>query len=196
MEVKHCINTDACLVHEYVSGNEKALEILITLHQSRIFGFIYSKIRNRDVANDIFQDTTIKAINVLKSTSYNEEDKFLPWVMRIANNLIMDHFRKIKRIPLCKETEDFSVFSVLPDNSSTIENQLIASQIEIDLRRIIQELPEDQKEIVMMRMYQDLSYKEISEITGISINTALGRMRYALLNLRKVIDKHQIILTN
>ncbi|VXB69359.1 ECF RNA polymerase sigma-E factor [Flavobacterium sp. 9R] len=188
--------TDAYLVQEYVSGNEKALELLIKRHESKIFGFIYSKIPDRDVANDIFQDTFIKVIRTLKSTSYNEEGKFLPWVMRIAHNLIIDHFRKNKKMPLYRETEDFSIFSVMSDDSLTIENQLIASQVEIDLRRIINELPDDQKEVVMMRMYQDMSFKEISEVTGVSINTALGRMRYALLNLRKVIDKHQIILTN
>ena len=132
----------------------------------------------------------------LKSNSYNEEGKFLPWVMRIAHNLIIDHFRKNKKMPLYRETEDFSIFSVMSDDSLTIENQLVASQVEMDLRRIINELPDDQKEVVMMRMYQDMSFKEISELTGVSINTALGRMRYALLNLRKVIDKHQIILTN
>ena len=116
--------------------------------------------------------------------------------MRIAHNLIIDHFKKKKKMPLYRETEDFSIFSVMSDDSLTIENQLVASQVEMDLRRIINELPDDQKEVVMMRMYQDMSFKEISEVTGVSINTALGRMRYALLNLRKVIDKHQIILTN
>lgn len=188
--------TDAFLVQEYVSGNEKALELLIQRHESKIFGFIYSKIADREVANDIFQDTFIKVIRTLKSTSYSEEGKFLPWVMRIAHNLIIDHFRRNKKMPLFRETEDFSIFSVMSDDSLSIENQLIATQVEIDLRRIINELPDDQKEVVIMRMYQDMSFKEISEVTGVSINTALGRMRYALLNLRKVIDKHQIILTN
>jgi RNA polymerase sigma-70 factor (ECF subfamily) len=188
--------TDAELVQEYVSGNENALEVLIKRHESKIFGFIYSKILDRDLANDIFQDTFIKVIRTLKSTTYNEEGKFLPWVMRIAHNLIIDHFRKNKKMPLFRETEDFSIFSILSDDSLTIENQMIAHQVESDLRRLIHELPEDQKEVLMMRMYQDMSFKEISEITGVSINTALGRMRYAILNLRKVIDKHQIILTN
>ena len=187
---------DASLVKEYVAGNEDALAKLIKRHESKIYGFIYSKIPDRDITNDIFQDTFIKVIKTLKSNSYNEEGKFLPWVMRIAHNLIIDHFRKNKKMPLYRETEDFSIFSVMSDDSLTIENQLVASQVEMDLRRIINELPDDQKEVVMMRMYQDMSFKEISELTGVSINTALGRMRYALLNLRKVIDKHQIILTN
>ena len=187
---------DASLVKEYVAGNEDALAKLIKRHESKIYGFLYSKIPARDITNDIFQDSFIKVIKTLKSNSYNEEGKFLPWVMRIAHNLIIDHFKKKKKMPLYRETEDFSIFSVMSDDSLTIENQLVASQVEMDLRRIINELPDDQKEVVMMRMYQDMSFKEISEVTGVSINTALGRMRYALLNLRKVIDKHQIILTN
>jgi RNA polymerase sigma-70 factor (ECF subfamily) len=116
--------------------------------------------------------------------------------MRIAHNLIIDHFRRNKKMPMFRETEEFSIFSLMTDKSLTIENQLISDQVERDLRKIIEELPEDQKEVLVMRMYQDLSFKEISELTGVSINTALGRMRYAILNLRKIIDKHQIILTN
>jgi RNA polymerase sigma-70 factor (ECF subfamily) len=148
------------------------------------------------MADDIFQDTFIKVIKTLKSNSYNEEGKFLPWVMRISHNLIIDHYRRNKKMPMFRETEDFSIFSIMSDNVPNIESQLITSQVENDLRKLIEELPEDQKEVLVMRMYQDLSFKEISELTGVSINTALGRMRYAIMNLRKVIDKHQIILTN
>lgn len=187
---------DALLVQDYVAGNEEALATLIKRHESKIYGFIYSKVSDRDVANDIFQDTFIKVIKTLKSNSYNEEGKFLPWVMRIAHNLIIDYFRKNKKMPLYRETEEFSVFSIMTDDTLTIENQLIADQVEMDLQKLIEELPEDQKEVLVMRMYKDMSFKEISEITGVSINTSLGRMRYALMNLRKVIDKHQIILTN
>jgi RNA polymerase sigma-70 factor (ECF subfamily) len=187
---------DALLVKNYVAGDESALATLITRHESKIYGFIYSKIADRDISDDIFQDTFIKVIKTLKSNSYNEEGKFLPWVMRIAHNLIIDHFRKNKKMPMFRETEEFSIFSVMSDNSMTVENQMISDQVEMDLKRLIEELPEDQKEVLMMRIYQDLSFKEISELTGVSINTALGRMRYALMNLRKVIEKHQIILTN
>ena len=187
---------DAALVNSYISGNEAALETLIKRHQSRIFGFIYSKVGDRDLAEDIFQDTFIKVIRTLKSNAYNEEGKFLPWVMRIAHNLIVDHFRHNKKMPLYRETEEFSIFSVMTDDSLTIENKLISDQVTKDLRQIVEELPDDQKEVLMMRLYQDMSFKEISEATGVSINTALGRMRYAVINLRKVIDKHQIILTN
>ncbi|MEY4962784.1 MAG: hypothetical protein RLZZ323_103 [Bacteroidota bacterium] len=187
---------DATLVNDYIAGNEAALATLIKRHQSKIFGFIYSKIGDRDLADDIFQDTFIKVIRTLKSNAYNEEGKFLPWVMRIAHNLIVDHFRKNKKMPLYRETEEFSIFSIMTDDTLTIENKLISDQVAKDLRQLIEELPDDQKEVVMMRLYQDMSFKEISEATGVSINTALGRMRYALLNLRKVIEKHQIILTN
>ncbi|WP_348823103.1 RNA polymerase sigma factor [Flavobacterium aestuarii] len=188
--------TDALLVKEYIAGNESALAALIKRHESKVFGFIYSKIADKDVSNDIFQDTFIKVIKTLKLNSYNEEGKFLPWVMRIAHNLIIDHFRKSKKMPMYRETEEFSIFSVMSDDSLTIENQIIADQVEIDIRRLVEELPADQKEVLIMRMYQDMSFKEISETTGVSINTALGRMRYAIMNLRKIIDKHQIVLTN
>ncbi len=189
-------NSDALLVKNYIAGDENALTILIEKHQTRIYGFIYSKISDRDLSDDIFQDTFIKVIKTLKSNSYNEEGKFLPWVMRIAHNLVIDHFRKSRKMPMLRETEEFSIFSVLPDNSETIENEIISLQIENDIKKIIKELPEDQKEVLMMRIYQDLSFKEISELTGVSINTALGRMRYAVINLRKIINKHQIIMTN
>ncbi|HEY0046049.1 MAG TPA: sigma-70 family RNA polymerase sigma factor [Flavobacterium sp.] len=187
---------DALLVKSYVAGDENALATLITRHQSKIYGFIYSKISDRDISDDIFQDTFIKVIKTLKSNSYNEEGKFLPWVMRIAHNLIVDHYRRNKKMPMYRETEEFSIFSIMSDNSPNIESQIITSQVESDLKKLIEELPNDQREVLVMRMYQDLSFKEISELTGVSINTALGRMRYALMNLRKVIEKHNIILTN
>jgi RNA polymerase sigma-70 factor (ECF subfamily) len=180
-------STDASLVRKYISGDEEALSILIKRHESRIYGFIYSKISDKDISNDIFQDTFIKVIKTLKSNAYNEEGKFLPWVIRISHNLIIDHFR---------ETESFSIFSIMSDDCPTIENKIISEQVEIDIKKLIEKLPRDQKEVIVMRMYQDMSFKEISEITGVSINTSLGRMRYALMNLRKVIEKHQIVLTN
>ncbi len=191
------VNTpDAILVKNYVSGDENALYLLIERHQPKIYGFIYSKISDRDVSGDIFQDTFIKVIKTLKSNSYNEEGKFLPWVMRIAHNLVVDHYRRNKKMPMFRETEEFSIFSIMTDNSPTIEKQLITEQVESDLKRLIEELPDDQKQVLVMRMYQDLSFKEIADLTGVSINTALGRMRYALMNLRKVIEKNNIILTN
>jgi RNA polymerase sigma-70 factor (ECF subfamily) len=190
------VTPDAVLVHNYITGDENALALLIKRHQSKIYGFIYSKVSDRDIADDIFQDTFIKVIKTLKSNSYNEEGKFLPWVMRISHNLIVDHFRKNKKMPMYRETEEFSIFSVMTDNSPNIESRIITEQVETDLQRLIEELPDDQKEVLQMRIYQDLSFKEIADLTGVSINTALGRMRYALMNLRKVIEKNKIILTN
>ncbi|MGB5364014.1 MAG: sigma-70 family RNA polymerase sigma factor [Aureibaculum sp.] len=187
---------DGVLVKNYIDGNERSLEILVGRHKQRIYSFIYSKVLDRDVAEDIFQDTFIKVINTLKLGNYNEEGKFLPWVMRIGHNLVIDHFRKGNRMPTFKNTEEFDIFSVLSDSSLNAEKTLIKDQIHFDVRRIIEELPEDQKEVLIMRIYRDMSFKEISESTGVSINTALGRMRYALINLRKIIDKNKIILTN
>ena len=187
---------DAVLVKNYISGDESALASLIERHQSKIYGFIYSKINDRDLSDDIFQDTFIKVIKTLKSQSYNEEGKFLPWVMRIAHNLVVDHYRKAKKMPYQRETDEYSIFNYMADNCLNIEGQIISEQVETDLAKLLDELPADQKEVLVMRMYQDLSFKEIADLTGVSINTALGRMRYALLNLRKIIEKNQIILTN
>ena len=187
---------DALLVKNYMAGEENALVVLINRHQSKIYGFIYSKIDDRDLADDIFQDTFVKVIKTLKSKSYNEEGKFLPWVMRISHNLIMDYYRKNQKMPMLRETEEFSIFSVLHETSPNAEGRIITDLIEKDLQKIILELPDDQREVLTMRIYQDYSYNEIAELTGVSINTALGRMRYAIANLRKVIEKNQIILTN
>jgi len=190
------INADSVLVSNYINGNEKSLEILIVRHKQRIFSFILSKVLDREIAEDIFQDTFIKVINTLKRGAYNEEGKFLPWVMRIAHNLVIDHFRRNKRIPTFRNTDEFDIFTVISDEVLNVEKQIIKDQILNDIRGLIVELPEDQKEVLMMRMYRDMSFKEIAENTNVSINTALGRMRYALINLRKLIEKHNIILVN
>jgi RNA polymerase sigma-70 factor (ECF subfamily) len=194
--MRHELITDAVLVRNYMDGDESALSTLINRHKQRIYSFIYSKVLDRDITEDIFQDAFIKVIKNLKLGKYNEEGKFLPWVMRISHNLVIDHFRKNSRMPKFDNSGEFSIFSVLGDSTLNAERQIIKDQVECDLRRIIEELPEDQKEVLVMRMYKDMSFKEISERTGVSINTALGRMRYALINLRKVIDKNNIILTN
>jgi len=187
---------DSILVRNYINGDEKSLEVLINRHNQRISSFIYSKVLDRDITEDIFQDTFIKVIKTLKRGSYSEEGKFLPWVMRIAHNLIIDHFRKNKRMPKFEGSDDFNIFSVIKDDKLNAEKQLIKNQIDSDLTLLIDELPDDQREVLMMRIYKDMSFKEISENTGVSINTALGRMRYALINLRKIVDKHNIVLTN
>ncbi|WP_343486475.1 sigma-70 family RNA polymerase sigma factor [Allomuricauda sp. d1] len=187
---------DSVLVRNYIDGDEKALETLINRHNQRISSFIYSKVLDRDITEDIFQDTFIKVIKTLKRGSYSEEGKFLPWVMRIAHNLIIDHFRKNKRMPKFEGSDDFNIFSVIKDDKLNAEKQLIKDQIDSDLSILIEELPDDQREVLMMRIYKDMSFKEIAENTGVSINTALGRMRYALINLRKIVNKHNIVLTN
>jgi RNA polymerase sigma-70 factor (ECF subfamily) len=188
--------SDAQLVSNYISGDENSLSVLINRHQARLYGFIFSKIQDRDAAEDVFQDTFIKVINTLKRGKYNEQGKFLPWVMRISRNLIIDYFRKNKRLPKFKNKGDFDIFSVLSDESPNAENKIVESQIADNVRILLEELPEDQKVVIKMRIYQDMSFKEISENTNVSINTALGRMRYGLINLRKMIDNHNISLIN
>ena len=144
----------------------------------------------------IFQDTFIKVIRTLKRGNYNEQGKFLPWVMRISHNLIIDYFRKNNRMPKFKSKNDFDIFSVISDDSLNIENKIVDAQIEDHVKILLEELPEEQKAVIKMRIYQEMSFKEISESTGVSINTSLGRMRYGLINLRKMINKHKISLIN
>lgn len=194
--MQHQSIPDATLVSNYIKGDECALETLIYRHKQKIYSFIFSKVYDKDLAEDIFQDTFIKVIKTLKHGSYNEEGKFLPWVMRIAHNLVIDYFRKHNRMPKFDNTGEFSIFSVLSDATLNAETSIIKNQIAYDVRRLVDELPDDQKEVLLMRMYKDMSFKEISDKTGVSINTALGRMRYALINLRKIIEKHNIVLTN
>ena len=188
--------SDAQLVTNYISGEETALSVLINRHHQRLYGFIFSKVYDRDATEDIFQDTFIKVIRTLKKGKYNEQGKFLPWVMRIAHNLVIDYFRKSKRIPSFKNKDDFDIFSIIGDGSLNAEKKMIQEQVYNDVRELVYSLPEEQKEVLIMRMYRDMSFKEISENTGVSINTALGRMRYALINLRKLIEKHKIVLVN
>jgi RNA polymerase sigma-70 factor (ECF subfamily) len=188
------LTPDSLLVSQYLSGSELALEMLINRHQARIFNFINSKVNDRDTAEDIFQDTFIKVIRTLKGGQYNEEGKFLPWVMRIAHNLVIDFFRKNNRMPKVKNTEEFDIFQFISDNSPNVEHSLVQEQVVKDLQKLVQELPQDQKEVLIMRLYRDMSFKEIAENTNVSINTALGRMRYAIINLRKLIDENQIVL--
>lgn len=189
-------SNDAQLVQSYVEGNENAISILINKHQQRLYGFIFSKVQNRDATEDIFQDTFIKVIHTLKRGNYNEQGKFLPWVMRIAHNLVIDYFRKNNRMPKFNNRGDFDIFSVLSDDVANAESKIVEGQIANHLRILLEELPKEQRSVIKMRLYQDMSFKEISEQTGVSINTALGRMRYGLINLRKMIDKHNISLTN
>ena len=195
MEKQLQLQDDAALVQDYINGNERALELLIKRHKLRIYNFIYSKVFDRDTAEDIFQETFIKVIKTLKRGLYNEEGKFLPWVMRIAHNLVIDFFRKNNRIPTFDNSEEFDIFQLISDGNPSAEKTMIEEQVVEDLQNLIHQLPDDQKDVLTMRLYKDMSFKEIAESTGVSINTALGRMRYAIINLRKLIDENQIILS-
>jgi len=186
--------TDQELIHIYLDGKETALAALLERYKSKIYTSIYMKVKDEYLAEDIFQETFIKVINTLKGGKYNDEGKFLPWVMRIAHNMIMDHFRKEKRAPSIVNTEGFDIFDVLDFSDENVESKMLREQRDIDLKRMIQKLPDDQKEVLIMRHFCDMSFKDIADITEVSINTALGRMRYALANLRKMIEGQSLML--
>jgi RNA polymerase sigma factor (sigma-70 family) len=186
---------DQELVDLYIKGDEPCLEILIARHKKRVFSYIMMVVRDRHLAEDIFQDTFIKVIQTLKRGAYNDEGKFLPWVLRIAHNLVIDHFRRVKRMPLVDAGEDFDIFSVLTLRQGNVEDRLVKSQIRSDVRKAIEKLPLEQREVLIMRHYMDMSFKEIADTTNCSINTALGRMRYALINLKKSLEKQHIALS-
>lgn len=186
--------SDQVLVKNYLDGDNTSFEILLTRHKSRIFAFIMSKIKNRDITEDLFQDTFIKVINSLQKGKYSEEGKFLPWVMRIAHNLVIDYFRKNAKMKNVRPTDDFNIFDVIHDGNRGQDEEMIRKRVHSDLNMLIGDLPEDQMEVLKMRYFEDLSFKEISERTDVSINTALGRMRYALINLRNLAEIQNIDL--
>ena len=185
--------SDGLLINMYISGDESALEILVKRYQSKLYGFIYSKVSDRDVADDFFQETFIRVINTLKTQQfYDEKGKFLPWVMRIANNLIVDDYRKSSRMTMYRDTEEYSIFSLIKDDSVSIETLFEKEAIASDVKNLINKLPADQREVLVLRYFHDLSFKEISELTNVTLNTSLGRMRYALSNLKKLVEKNNI----
>lgn len=183
--------SDKELVSQYLRGKEEALEILINRHQERIFTYIVSLVKDRQLAEDIFQDVFIKVVNTFKRGKYHEEGKFLPWIMRISHNLVIDTFRKLKRNPHIDCGETFNIFDTIKQDEPNAEEKLVWEQMNGVVADCIQELPEEQRQVLEMRHFADLSFKEIAEETGVSINTALGRMRYALINLRKIIGQKQ-----
>jgi RNA polymerase sigma-70 factor (ECF subfamily) len=191
--------TDQALIKSYLKGSEKSFETLLLRNKDRVFGYIMSKVRDSDLANDIFQDVFIKVIKTLKNGKYNEEGKFLPYVLTISHNLVIDHFRRIKKMPTISETsskrDDFDIFSVLKMTDNTIEDVLIKEQIEADIVNLVQYLPNEQKEVLEKRIFRGMSFKDIALLDDISINTALGRMRYALINLRKLVEEHNVSIT-
>ena len=185
------------LIQNYLKGNHTSLQTLIERHQNRLYSYIFLMVKDKQLADDVFQDTYLKVINTLKLGRYKEEGKFIQWVMRIAHNLIIDHFRKSKKIPFVEsQNYDFDIFDTIRFTDPSIEEQLVTTQIHSDVRKLLQFLPEEQKEVIQLRCYSGLSFKDIAEQTEVSINTALGRMRYALINLRKLIEEKNIILTN
>lgn len=186
--------SDQELIQMYVGGQESGLEALLNRYKSKIYTSIYMKVKDEYLAEDIFQETFIKIINTLKSGKYNEEGKFLPWAIRIAHNMIVDFFRKSKRAPNIVNADGFDIFEVLEFSDESAESKMLKQQVDVDLKKMIQKLPDDQKEVLIMRHFCDMSFKDIAEITEVSINTALGRMRYALSNLRKMIEGTDLTL--
>lgn len=187
--------TDQELIGLYIAGNQSALEKLIHRHKNRVFAYILMIVKDKELAEDLFQDTFIKVINTFRSGQYKEEGKFIQWVMRIAHNLIIDYFRKSKRIPTVENSDEYDIFDKVRIPVESVEEQMITDQIHKDVKKLIDYLPREQKEVLVMRHYADMSFKDIADVTNVSINTALGRMRYALINLRKLVKDNEVILS-
>lgn len=188
--------TDEELVAAYAGGDNKAFDNLLERHQQRLFSYIYQLVRDRDLADDLFQETFVKAITTIKQNRYNDQGKFSAWLMRIARNITIDYFRAEKNeIQISTDDTEYDILNRRELSEETIEDMIIDIQIEEDLRVLVDELPDVQREVLTMRFYRDLSFKEIADITDVSINTALGRMRYAILNLRRMAKERQLTLS-
>lgn len=187
---------DDVLVAYYSEGNNNAFDVLLTRHQAKVYNYILQMVKDRNLADDIFQETFIKAITTIKQGRYAEAGKFSAWVCRIARNLIIDNFRQ-EKVEATVSTDDsnYDVLNRKDLSEDTIEDMLIDSQIQADVRRLVKQLPDSQREVLIMRYYKGLSFKEIADVTGVSINTALGRMRYAILNLRRIAKENRIALS-
>lgn len=185
------------LVTHYINGKEEAFETLLLRHKDKIYNYVYIKIRDHALAQDIFQDTFVKIVQTLKKGKYNEEGKFLPWAMRIAHNLVIDHFRKANKVRMISEssskTDDFNIFSVLELDEDNAQEVITKTELESQMIALVEHLPASQRDILNMRIFQEMSFKDIADRENISINTALGRMRYALINMRKLIEKHNLV---
>jgi RNA polymerase sigma factor (sigma-70 family) len=186
--------SDNELIHSFTSGNVNALEVLVLRHKEKLYTSIYFLVKDKYLAEDIFQDVFIRIIDTIRSGRYTEEGKFLPWAMRIAHNLCVDHFRKVKRTPIIRNSEDQDIFEVLNFTEDSAEDKMIKAQSHSRVKDMLDLLPEDQREVIILRHYGDMSFKEIATVTNCSINTALGRMRYGLINLRKMMMQKQIAL--
>ena len=187
--------SDQMLIDAFVSGDKKCIEVLIERYKSKVYSYILLNVKNPTVADDIFQDTFLKVMSSLRSRTYSEEGKFLPWVMRIAHNLVIDYFRYDKNNGIASSDENEYVLNSTSLADSTIEDKIVDEQILSDVKKLLEYLPEEQKEVIMLRHYGGMSFKEIADVTNVSINTALGRMRYAIMNLRRIVDEKKIILT-
>jgi len=185
---------DQQLIVQYLDGNEKAFEELLKRHKQKIYTSIYLFVKDTALAEDIFQEVFIKIIDTLRQGKYNHEGKFVQWAMRISYNMCVDYFRRNKRRPKVSPTETFDIFDVLPVKEDNAEQTIIRSQTHDKIRRLVDMLPPEQREVVILRHYADMSFKEISQLTRVSINTALGRMRYALINIRKMVEEKEVTL--
>ena len=188
--------SDKDLVVNYLKGDNNSFEQLLNRHKNKVFSFFFSKVKNRDLAEDIFQDTFVKVINSLQKGKYNEEGKFLPWMMRISHNLVIDYFRKSNKVKNIRSTDDFNIFDILNNGAKSQEEEMIRKRIYSDLNLLIDLLPIEQRDVIKYRYFEDKSFKEIAELTNVSINTALGRMRYALINLRTISEERKIDLSH
>ena len=186
--------SDNELIARYQAGEETALKTIILRYERRLFSYLMVSVKNKELAEDIFQDTFIKVINTIRSGNYQEEGKFFQWIMRIVNNLKIDYYRRLQRMPTIDGGEEFDIFTIIGARDENVEEKMIREQTYSDLTHYVEYLPEEQKEVLKMRIYHDYSFKEIAEMTNVSINTALGRMRYALINLRKIMSKHNVVL--
>lgn len=189
---------DHALISKYISGDESAFEALLMRHKDRVFRTIYMKVKDDALAQDIFQEAFIKIVRTLKAGNYNEEGKFLPWALRIAQNLVIDHFRKANKVRMISESssmkDDYNIFHTLSMEDENIQETITREELESQVVELIDHLPDTQRDILVMRIFKEMSFKDIAEKEDISINTALGRMRYALINLRKLIEKHQVVV--
>lgn len=186
--------SDNELVADYMNGDKQAFEVLLSRHQNKVFNYILSLVKDKALADDIFQDTYIKIVNTLRSGTYRDEGKYIQWVMRIAHNLVIDHFRRSQRFPTIRTDENFDIFDVLGNSEESVEQKIIKTQINSDVKKLIRQLPDEQRRVLVMRHYSNMSFKDIADKTGVSINTALGRMRYALINMRRMAEENAMVL--
>jgi RNA polymerase sigma-70 factor, ECF subfamily len=186
--------SDEYLVKEFIAGSHNAFNLLLSRHREKVYSYILFLVKDAETAHDVFQDTFFKVINTLKSGSYKEEGKFIQWVMRISHNLVIDLFRKGKKFPTIESNDENDVFDFLDFSEPSVEDLMISEQINYNVRRLVDQLPPEQKEVLIMRHYMDMSFKDIAERTDVSINTALGRMRYAIINLRKMVKDRESVL--